>query len=129
MHRFTVTTRNQREIVDLSPLLREWLAASGHGGGWCQLFTPHTTVALTLASLEPGAAEDILAELTRLVPPRDFRHLPAEHVPAHIVSAVVGASLSVPLVDGVLALGEFQKVVLIELDGPRERTVLASVLG
>jgi len=66
---------------------------------------------------------DLLAVLPKLVPAFDFQHTPVEHVPAHVLSAVIGASLTIPVQDGRLSLGDFQSVVLLEFQGPAERQV------
>jgi thiamine phosphate synthase YjbQ (UPF0047 family) len=74
----------------------------------CHLFTPHTTCALTILTNEGGIAED---------------HDRADHVRAHVLSALVGPSVSVPVRGGRLGLGQFQRIVLVELEGPRARTI------
>ena len=124
-----VATARQREMVDLTPRLAAIVERSGVASGWCRLFTRHTTAAVTIASLEPGAAEDLLDAFHAMVPDLPFRHSPPDHVPAHILSAAIGVSADVPVADGRLWLGEFQRVVLVELDGPRDREVMVEVGG
>jgi secondary thiamine-phosphate synthase enzyme len=116
-----IPTTERHQLVDLTPRLHE-LAAS-RGDGLCNVFIRHTTAALTLAALPDGAAEDLLAVLPKLVPAFDFQHAPPEHVPAHVLSAVIGASLTIPVQDGRLGLGAFQSVVLLEFQGPGQRQV------
>jgi secondary thiamine-phosphate synthase enzyme len=93
------------------------------GDGVCFLFMPHTTAALTLASLEDEAPGDLTAALQQIVPQIDWRHLPAEHTPGHVLSAMIGASLIVPVQAGRLALGQFQRLVLLEFQGPTTRQI------
>jgi secondary thiamine-phosphate synthase enzyme len=81
----------------------------------------HTTAALTLAAVPDGAADDLLGVLPKLLPAFDFQHAPPEHVPAHVLSAIIGASLTVPVQAGRLSLGQFQSVVLLEFQGPADR--------
>jgi secondary thiamine-phosphate synthase enzyme len=58
------------------------------------------------------------------VPKLQYRHPhDPSHVPDHILSTLIGASLAVPVEKGKLALGTWQRIVLFEFDGPRERTV------
>ena len=109
------------EVIDLSSRLNE-LAANA-GDGLCVLFMKHMMAALTLASLEDEAPRDLKTALSALVPQIDWRHLPAEHGPAHILSAIIGATLTVPVEAGRLTLGRFQRVVLIELQGPGQREI------
>ena len=70
---------------------------------------------------EKDVSEDIMDILQTLTPPRAYRHDSAPHVAAHFLSALVGPSVHVPVQDGKLALGEFQKIVLMEFEGPRRR--------
>ena len=63
-----------------------------------------------------------------LTPVLEYNQQPSQHVLAHILSATIGASLVVPIRSGTLALGEFQKVVLIELDGPKCRRLEVSLM-
>ena len=68
--------------------------------------------------------EDLLTVLRGLVPQATaYVHDAADHVRAHVLSALVGPSVSVPVRDGRLALGRFQRIVLVEFEGPRERTI------
>ena len=55
-----------------------------------------------------------------------YRHDSADHVRAHVLSALVGPSLSVPVRGGRLGLGQFQRIVLVEFEGPRERAIEVS---
>ena len=116
-----VPTEARRQVVDLTPHLSP-LAAS-NPDGLCHVFIRHTTAALTLAALPDAAGDDLIGILPQLVPAFDFQHSPAEHVPAHVLSAIIGASVTIPVHEGKLALGEFQSVVLLEFEGPNERSV------
>lgn len=88
------------------------------------LFLLHTTAALTTADLDPGTDLDMLDAFEEMVPKLKYRHPhDPEHVPDHILSAMIGTSLLVPVENGELVLGTWQRVVLMEFDGPRERQV------
>jgi secondary thiamine-phosphate synthase enzyme len=92
--------------------------------GVCFVFLEHTTCALTILTNEAGIAEDLLTVLHGLVPQATaYVHDSADHVRAHVLSALVGPSVSVPVRAGRLALGRYQRVVLLEFEGPRERTI------
>jgi len=87
--------------------------------GVCQLSLLHTTAALTTADLDPGTDLDMLDAFELMVPKLDYRHEHnPEHVPDHILSAMIGTSVSLMVESGLLLLGTWQRVVLIELDGP-----------
>jgi secondary thiamine-phosphate synthase enzyme len=88
----------------------------------------HTTAALTTADLDPGTDLDMLDAFEHLIPRLKYRH-PHDptHVPDHILSALIGTSVAVPVDKGHLVLGTWQRVILVELDGPREREVIVGL--
>ena len=128
MQRLAVNSRNKREVLDLTDRVEQQLAKNGHASGICHLLLLHTTAALTTADLDPGTDLDMLDAFEAMMPKLRYRHPhnPA-HVPDHILSALIGTSLSLPFEDQKLLLGTWQRVVLIELDGPRERELAISV--
>jgi secondary thiamine-phosphate synthase enzyme len=132
-----VQTSGEIDVIDLTPRVNE--AIAGRGDGLCVVFMKHTTAALTLASLEEGAAQDLRTVLPLLVPQIDWQHLPPEHNTAHLVSVLLGASVTVPIRNGRLDVGTFQKLVLIDfgpnpqystdLQGPTTRIVELHVVA
>lgn len=86
------------------------------------VYVAHTTCAVTTADLDPGTDLDLLDAVWEMIPKLKYRHPhdPA-HVPAHLASSIIGPSVTVPVVDGKLVLGTWQRIILVELDGPRER--------
>jgi len=128
MYRLTIQTKRKREVVDITDRVSQVVAESGQAEGVCNLLVLHTTAALTTADLDPGTDLDILDALDAMVPKLRYRHPhnPA-HVPDHILSALIGTSAVIPFSSGQLVLGTWQRVVLIELDGPREREVVVTI--
>jgi len=128
MQRLAVNSRKKREVLDITDRVEQQLAKDGHASGICHLLVLHTTAALTTADLDPGTDLDMLDAFEAMMPKLRYRHPhnPA-HVPDHILSALIGTSLSLPFEDQKLLLGTWQRVVLIELDGPRERELAISV--
>jgi secondary thiamine-phosphate synthase enzyme len=125
MGAITVRTEAHEQVVDITGDVAA-LAASMRDGV-CHLFVQHTTCALTVLTNEAGIAEDLLTVLRGLVPQATaYVHDSADHVRAHVLSALVGPSVSVPVRGGRLGLGRFQRIVLVELEGPRQRTVEVS---
>jgi len=118
----TIQSHQGEEVIDVT---KQVAAALGPAAsGICHLFTRHTTCALTILTNEAGIAEDLVTVLHGLVPQLDtYVHDRADHVRAHVLSALVGPSVSVPVRGGQLALGEFQRIVLVEFEGPRTRTI------
>jgi secondary thiamine-phosphate synthase enzyme len=127
MTRLVVKTRKKREILDITDLIEVQLGKKACGV--CHLLILHTTAALSTADLDPGTDLDMLDAFEAMIPKLRYRHPhnPA-HVPDHILSALIGTSLSLPFDNSKLLLGTWQRVVLIELDGPRERELALSIL-
>jgi len=122
MSTITVESKAHEQVIDITRDVAA--AAASMKDGVCHLFTQHTTCALTILTNEAGIAEDLLTVLHGLVPQVDtYVHDRADHVRAHTLSALVGPSVTVPVRGGRLALGEFQRIVLLEFEGPRTRTI------
>ena len=124
MKTITIATRKKDEIVDITDTVQTVLREMAPESGVCVVFTAHTTCALTTADLDPGTDLDFLQALRHMLPHMSYRHPhnPA-HAPDHILSSILGPSLSMPYTNHELLLGTWQRVVLVELDGPRRRTV------
>jgi len=123
-----IRTNERVELVDITGDVARAVAHSGVRVGLCNLFATHTTVAVIVSeNWDPDVSSDLLRHLERLVPLKsDFRHAEGNSQ-AHILSVMLGTSINIPLREGKLALGRWQGVMLAEFDGPRERTVVASV--
>jgi secondary thiamine-phosphate synthase enzyme len=123
----------ERQVRHASPFDQDAQEARDHRQypdktGICQLNLLHTTAALTTADLDPGTDLDMLDAFEIMVPKLDYRHEHnPEHVPDHILSAMIGTSVSLAVEAGLLLLGTWQRVVLIELDGPRERELVMAL--
>src|SRR5438445_3022595 len=128
IQRMDIYSRNKREVLELTDRVEQQLAKNGHASGICHLLVLHTTAALTTADLDPGTDLDMLDAFEAMMPKLRYRHPhnPA-HVPDHILSALIGTSLSLPFEDQKLLLGTWQRVVLVELYGPRQRELPISV--
>jgi secondary thiamine-phosphate synthase enzyme len=126
----TIRTRKKDEVVDITETVEEALRQMNASDGICVVFAAHTTCALTTADLDPGTDQDLLDALRRLLPKISYRHPhDPSHTPDHILSSILGPSLMIPYVHGQLQLGTWQRVILVELDGPRQRTVHISSLN
>jgi secondary thiamine-phosphate synthase enzyme len=124
MKTFTVTTRKKDQVVDITDTVEKHLQQEEHADGRCSLFLAHTTCAITTADLDPGTDLDLLDALRRLLPPLSYRHPhdPA-HTPDHILASIIGPSLVIPYARRQLLLGTWQRIILVELDGPRQRSI------
>jgi secondary thiamine-phosphate synthase enzyme len=124
MQRLIISTTKKKEIVDITDRI-EKLLKDKKGDGMCLLFIKHTTAALTTADLDPGTDLDMLDAFETMMPRLNYRHPHnPSHVTDHILSSIIGASIVIPILDSKLELGTWQRIVLVELDGPRERTVV-----
>src|SRR5579885_1056917 len=124
MKTITITTHRKDEIVDITDTVEAARHEGGPREGVCVVFVAHTTCALTTADLDPGTDLDLLQALRHLLPKLTYRHPhDPEHAPDHILSSMLGPSLAVPYTKRTLLLGTWQRVVLVELDGPRQRTL------
>lgn len=125
MQRLTIKTHDKREILDITDRV-EALLSEQYGGqsGVCHLVVLHTTAALTTADLDPGTDADMLDAFEKIIPKLNYRHPHhPEHVPDHILSALIGTSVGLLADKGALILGTWQRVILVELDGPRQREI------
>ena len=129
MKTLTIATRKKDEVVDITETVETALQEAKAEDGVCIVFVAHTTCALTTADLDPGTDRDFLDALRRLLPQISYRHPhDPSHTPDHILSSILGPSLAIPYTNRKLLLGTWQRVVLVELDGPRRRTVHVSYL-
>lgn len=126
MTTLTISTTAKREVIDITDHVTPELSG---GDGLVSLLVLHTTAALTTADLDPGTDKDLLDFLDSLVPDRQWRHPhdPA-HAPDHLLASLIGPNVTVPFLDGQLQLGTWQRIVLIELDGPKDRRVQVTII-
>ncbi len=119
-----VRTTLPKQVLDLTPQIEDLLEEAGIMEGLCTVFVPHTTAAVTTGEIGEGTEEDFLEIIERIIPRIHFRHAhDPSHAWSHMASSLLGPSLTIPVSDGKLLLGTWQSVMLVELDGPRERHV------
>lgn len=134
-------TEERLQFIDLTELVAERVRRSGIGHGLVCVQTRHTTTAVVVNENEPLLIEDAKRMLERLAP-RDarYRHNQLHRRPhaapgesrngdAHCRALLLGSSETLAIVEGALHLGQWQRVFLVELDGPRLRTACIVVMG
>ena len=130
---FTLVTRDHHQVVDITERVLRVVRDSGIASGVCTVYTPHATAAVTInENDDPNIGVDFMAALAKLVVEHDgwLHDRIDDNAAAHIKSALVGPSESIPLRDGELALGRWQNLFFCEFDGPRSaRRVLVTVVG
>ena len=125
-----IKTQKAKEVVDITDEINKKLKEKDFKEGLCHLFLAHTTAALTTADLDPGTDLDMLDAFQAMIPKLAYRHPHnPQHAPDHILSSLIGTSLIVPVKERRLVLGTWQRVVLIEFNGPREREINVSLFS
>ena len=133
-----ISTAGDGEIVDLTPGVKQVLQTAQLDNASVTVFVTGSTAAVTTMEYEPGGVADlteVLERLAPLAPPGggDWEHNTRngdDNAHAHLRASLLGPSLTIPLIDGHLALGTWQQVVLIDFDDrPRQRTVTVQVVS
>ncbi len=132
-HRFTIATRGQA-LYEFTDDVTEWLAGIGIESGLLTLFCRHTSASLLInENAAPAVQRDLLRWLDKAVPEGPQYEHDSEgpdDMPAHIRTMLTGASLSVPVSGGRLALGTWQGLYLAEhRAAPHRREIIAHIIG
>ncbi|HEY1517282.1 MAG TPA: secondary thiamine-phosphate synthase enzyme YjbQ [Solirubrobacteraceae bacterium] len=127
-------TPGNGHIVDITEGVASVVGTADVDRGVATVFATGSTVAVTTMEYEPGGVHDLQALLDRLIPSAgDYEHNRLNHDTnshAHLRAAIIGPSETIPVIDGRLALGTWQQVVLIDFDDrPRRRIVTVQVLS
>lgn len=131
MFRFTVSTMQRDQFVEITDRVRQHVQQSGIQNGTVTIFIPHTTAGCTInENADPDVVHDMLLTLKRLIPQDSpgFRHA-ERNSDSHVKSSMMGSSCHVIINDGQLVLGTWQGIYLCEFDGPRTRSVMLQVMG
>lgn len=129
-----VVTTGGRGLVEITARVGDWTRDTGMRTGLLTVFVRHTSASLLIQeNADPQVARDLERFLERLVPDGDplFEHVDegADDMPAHVRAALTQTQLSIPLVDGRLALGTWQGIYLFEhrRRGHRRELVLHAI--
>ena len=137
-----IQTEKHLQFLDVTDEVEQTLAESGVQNGFAVVFSRHTTAGIRINEHEPLLLDDMTALLEQLVPQAlSYRHddygvrtvnlNEDERVNghSHCRSLLLGASESVPVVSGGLLLGRYQRLFLVELDGPQQREFVIQIVG
>lgn len=129
MQEFYIKSSRRYQMIDITAKVQEIVKTANVREGICCVYTPHATAAITVnENADPNVCEDFLEALAKLIPEGIWRHDRIDrNGAAHIKAALIGPSEAIPVKDGRLLLGTWQAVMLVELDGPRERRVIVEV--
>lgn len=131
----TLKTRGEDDIIDITGKTQDLVRSSAIMNGLCNIFVTGSTAAVTTIEYEPGVLSDLSRALTVSAP----TNIPYAHDKrwgdgngrSHVKAALVGPCLTVPVQNGIMVLGTWQQIVVIELDTrPRhDRRVVVTVMG
>ena len=129
-----LSTEGDADVIDITGGVQQVAAEAGVTSGIASAFVRGSTAAITTIEYERGGIHDLRAMLDRLIPAQgDYEHNRLNHDTnshAHQRAAIIGPSEVIPILDGRLALGTWQQLVLIDFDDHRrERTVIVQVLS
>lgn len=148
-HLLHITTEVGIHIYNITPQIQSFVSTTKIQNGQLLVFSRHTTTALAINEAEPRLFEDVKVYLKMLAPEEkltfgDIVHaylhndlhlrsnIPADepmNAHSHLMAMTLSTSEVIPVIDGKLALGTYQSVLLFELDGARDRTVLLQLMG
>jgi len=132
--RIQLNTQGNGQVLDITGEVESQLRSSGLENGIVTLFTPGSTSALTTIEYESGAVHDLQQLLDRLVPSDiDYRHnlrWGDGNGHAHVRHALLGPSLTIPVVENRLTLGTWQQIVFVDFDNrARTRSIVVQIMG
>ncbi len=133
-HRTNVQTRGQDDAHDLTDRVANAVREAGIANGTVTVFVVGSTAAVTTIEFEPGAIADLNRVFERLAPRKgEYQHhlrWGDDNGSSHVRAALLGPSITVPVVGGEMTLGTWQQIMLVEFDTrPRRREVVIQTVG
>jgi len=130
MAEFRLRTTAKRQMIDLTARVSDIVAETGVDEGLCNVYVTHATAAIVInENDDPNVCVDVLDLLDRLIPAGVWRHDKVDgNAASHIQATILGPSETIPVRGGKLLLGTWQAVMLVELDGPRDRRIVVTTL-
>jgi len=126
-----ISTSKKQELIDITSQIKEIIIKSKIKKGICNVFCKHATGAIVInENYDPNICLDLIDSLNELIPSGKWRHDKVDgNADAHIKSAIMGPSETIPIKDGELQLGQWQSVMFVELDGPRDnRDIVVNII-
>jgi secondary thiamine-phosphate synthase enzyme len=131
MAEFQLRTTAKRQMIDLTARVAAIVAETQVDEGLCNVYVTHATAAIVVnENDDPNVCVDVLDLLDRLIPAGVWRHDKVDgNAASHIQATILGPSETIPVRGGKLLLGTWQAVMLVELDGPRDRRIVVTTLS
>ncbi len=122
-----IQTSVKKEATEITSIVAKYV--KDIKSGVAIVYVPHTTAGITInEAFDPSVVEDMLNELTRLIPySSHYKHLEG-NADAHIQASIIGSSVMIPIENGELALGKWQGIFFMEFDGPRNRKFFIKIV-
>ena len=126
---FTIKTSKKQQIVDITEKIKNLVKNSKVKEGICLVYVPHATCAVMInENYDPNVMDDLLNSLNKLIPEGKWLHDSVDgNGAAHIKSAILGPSETIPIKDSELQLGQWQDIMLCDFDGPRQRKIIVTI--
>ena len=130
-----IEAARRMEIVDITANVERYVeersTERGIENGICLVYSLHTTTALIINEADGALLNDILSLMERIVPHGSgYEHDRGDgNAHAHLRAALLGNSVVIPVEKGRLALGTWQRILFIELDGPRKRRIILRIMA
>ena len=130
METIIVNSNKRNELIDINQQVVEIVANSGIKEGLCNVYTPHATCGIMInENYDPNICLDIVDCLKEHIKEGKWRHDRIDdNADSHIKSAIVGPSETIPILNGKLALGTWQSIMLADFDGPRKRKIIVTII-
>ncbi|MEK6728339.1 MAG: secondary thiamine-phosphate synthase enzyme YjbQ [Candidatus Omnitrophota bacterium] len=129
MEKINIKTAERIELVDITADVQNIVSKKKIKDGACLVFCPHTTAGLTInENADPAVRSDMISAFCKLIPVNAGYEHSEGNSDSHIKSSLFGASLTVFVEGGQLALGTWQGIFFCESDGPRSREVWIKVM-
>jgi secondary thiamine-phosphate synthase enzyme len=126
---FHVRRQHKYQMLDITAQVADIVHVAKLDEGICSVYVTHATAAVVInENDDPNVCLDVLDALDKLIPAGRWRHDRVDgNAAAHIKAAVLGPGETIPVRGGRLLLGTWQAIMLVELDGPRDRRIVVTL--
>jgi len=133
----SLKTEEKQQLINITSRVKEFVNRAGMKNGFIGLFSQHTTAALLISEFQNALLDDVRSFLGRIVEDElpykhnspEFSDCDRRNAVSHLRSLLFNNSVMLPVCAGELVLGQFQSVILAEMDGPRERKLTVQFVG
>ncbi len=126
-----IATNKQLDVLDITSRIEKVLLDSKLNSGICVVYSLHTTTGIIINENESGLIQDLIAFMARMVPKdAGYEHDKIDgNAHSHLRAMLTGNSVVIPVQNGRLVLGTWQKVLFLEFDGPRKRKISVKIIS